>query len=98
MEKIKKNLSSSIPAFTLIMYGVTSIMLKYYTNETIGDIYFFWGIIGAMLVSGNDLSRKTIFWIMFPIISWSYVCIGVLLIFEHPNTWRKRLIVIYRRK
>lgn len=97
-EKIKEILGYSIPAFTLIMYGFTSIMLKYYVNETVGDIYFFWGITGAMIASGNDLSRKTIFWTVLPIISWAYVFVGILLTVEHPKTWVKRLRVIYRRK
>lgn len=97
MEKTKITISW-IPTFTLILFGITCILFQYYVNETLGEIYFGWGILGAMLVSGNDLSRKSVFWIMLPIIFWAYMCIGVHLIFEHPSTWKKRLMVIYRRK
>lgn len=93
-----KILRSWIPVFTLMLYGATGILLHYYVNEAIGDIYIGWGIFGGMLISDHKYSNKVVFWTMLPILTWAYVCIGVQLMFKHPKTSMKRLLVIYKRK
>lgn len=96
---INKNINnikirSWIPILALVLFLITGIELKE-INSIIADIYIFWGL-GSILIDKHDMSRKQLFWVMFPIIIWAYVCIGIVLTIDHPKTWMKRLMIIYR--
>lgn len=91
----KINVNYLILFISLILFGITAILLKEYVNKSIGELYFFWTMIGGMILHGKKYPNKSVFWIVFPIMMWVYLCIGIHLYIKYPKTYIKRLILIY---